>query len=348
MVLNNDEKKLLYWQLTVEGKDVMEIPDAGYEASAKSDKYNRFTTFVREFIERTVNGQDTGLGFFKSEKPFPAISEGSTHEKWWKQAMDLGSGKLSASFNLPTIEEPKKEDVTAVMNAFLPAYRAIKENFDRRPFWHWFTQHDQYTAERDSLKALRGIMMSLAQTHSGAIAGYLEKYCDELTGSGRNLDNRKELLAAMRNGTDLKLYDDYVEDLPLKPQIQDGLANELANEVKNQYADANMEALENDEIVFSPEDIKASDNALDTDDFKDFNELLNNDGDLEFSAPDGIAIADNFDSELEHRANDKEPVDDMKKERLNVKEVAENVHFNHTERIDDKKPLQIDAPSANL
>ena len=75
--------------------------------------------------------------------------------------------------------------------------------------------------------------------------------------------------------------------------------------------------------------------------------MLNNGGDLEFSALDDIDIAESFESELEHRANDKEPVDDMKKERLNVKEVAENVHFNHTERIDDKKPLQIDAPSAN-
>ena len=311
MVLNKDEKKLLYWQLTVEGKDVMEIPDAGYEASTKSGKYDRFTTFVREFIERTVNGQDIGLSFFKSDKRFPAISEGSTHEKWWKQAIDLGNGKLSASLNLPTIEDPKKEEVTAVMNAFLPAYRAIKENFNKRPFWHWFTQHDQYTAERDSLKALKGIMMSLAKTHSGAIDGYLEKYCDELTGSGRTLDNRKELLAAMRNGEDLKLYDDYVEELPLKPQILDGIANELVNEVENQYADANMEALENDEILFNPDDIKASDNTLDTDDFKDLNELLDSDDDLDLNEniisddgtePDRMSL---FIPDLDESFNDK-------------------------------------------
>ena len=320
MVLNNDEKKLLYWQLTVEGKDVMEIPDAGYEASGKSGKYDRFTTFVREFVERTVNGQDIGISFFKSDKRFPAISEGSTHKNWWKQAMDLGSGKLYASLKLPTIENPKKEEVTAVMNAFLPAYRAIKENFDRRPFWHWFTQHDQYTAERDSLKALKGIMMSLAKTHSGAIDGYLEKYCDELTGSGRNLDNRKELLAAMRNGEDLKLYDDYVEELPLKPQIIDGSANEIANEAENQRADANMEALENDGIVFNPEDIKSSDNTLDTDDFKDLNELLNSDGDLDLneniiandgSEPDRMSL---FIPDLDDNANDKKDLSPIVKE----------------------------------
>ena len=311
MILNKDEKKLLYWQLTVEGKDVMEIPDAGYEASTKSGKYDRFTTFVREFVERTVNGQDIGLSFFKPDKRFPAISRGSTHEKWWKQAINLGNGKLSTSLNLPTIENPKKEEVTAVLNAFLPAYRAIKENFNRRPFWHWFTQHDQYTAERDSLKALKGIMMSLAQTHSGAIDGYLETYCDELPDSGRNLDNRKELLAAMRNGENLNLYADYVEELPLKPRIQDGLENELANEVENQYADANLEALENDEIVFNPEDIRASDNTLDTDAFNDLNELLNSDGDLDLneniiaddgSEPDRMSL---FIPDIDENSNDK-------------------------------------------
>ena len=52
MAFTNEEKKLLYWQLAVEGMDILNIPEGEYEAARKSGKYDRFTTFVKEFAEK--------------------------------------------------------------------------------------------------------------------------------------------------------------------------------------------------------------------------------------------------------------------------------------------------------
>ena len=52
MAFTNEEKKLLYWQLAVEGMDILNIPDGEYEAAQRNGKYDRFTTFVKEFSEK--------------------------------------------------------------------------------------------------------------------------------------------------------------------------------------------------------------------------------------------------------------------------------------------------------
>ena len=64
MAFTNEEKKLLYWQLAVEGMDVLNIPEGEYEASRKSGKYDRFTTFVKEFTEKMLGKSNTGVEFF--------------------------------------------------------------------------------------------------------------------------------------------------------------------------------------------------------------------------------------------------------------------------------------------
>ena len=98
MALTKEQKKLLYWQVSTEGMDLLEIPEAdnpqnGYEASNKKGKYDRFTTFIKEFVDKAINGLNTSVPFFEKMKGFPTFYKGSTDGDWWEQAKMLGNGK---------------------------------------------------------------------------------------------------------------------------------------------------------------------------------------------------------------------------------------------------------------
>ena len=86
MAFTNEEKKLLYWQLAVEGMDVLNIPEGEYEASRKSGKYDRFTTFVKEFTEKMLGKSNTGVEFFGDIKGLPFFKNDELKEGWWQQA----------------------------------------------------------------------------------------------------------------------------------------------------------------------------------------------------------------------------------------------------------------------
>ena len=103
MAFTNEEKKLLYWQLAVEGMDILNIPDGEYEAAQKSGKYDRFTTFVKEFAEKLLGKNNTGVEFFSDTQGLPFFNDGELQEGWWQQAVDLGRGKIPSNIILPII-----------------------------------------------------------------------------------------------------------------------------------------------------------------------------------------------------------------------------------------------------
>ena len=180
MLLSINQKKLVYWQLATEGMDVLNIPEEeGYTATEKTDKYDRFTTFVREFAEKLLVGESTGLDFYGENENLRLFDNGNIGPGWWERALDLGRGKISGKNVLPNFEKTTQKDVTAVLDTFMPMYRALKESYDRRPWYQWFTNHAQYTAERDAIRALRGLMMSLTEMPSAHIQAEFEKRRDK-------------------------------------------------------------------------------------------------------------------------------------------------------------------------
>lgn len=163
-----------------------------YKAYNSTNEYNRFVGFLKEWVfermksaEKTTNGIGEVTGFqFKEVMGKDDIISNMTEEafamlsfkeigdqrfeqkldarvndpnKFWKAAI-ASSGNRKINKSMPSIKGKHKKPV---YDLFMPAYRALKDRFEQRSIWEWFTNHAQYTAERDSIKALEGIMRSL-------------------------------------------------------------------------------------------------------------------------------------------------------------------------------------------
>ena len=181
-----EQKKLGFWQVAVAGKDALNIPQ-GYASASKKGTYDRFTGFVSEFIDRCLRF-GTNLNIPELEEDRKQISSAKELEgNWWKRAIKAGkrSTEPSPSDDLPCFGEYSKDaDQESIISSFMPAYRAIKESYDKRSWFQWITNHSQYTAERDSLRALKGMMMALLEVDSEGLDEKYNAYCKSVKDSG--------------------------------------------------------------------------------------------------------------------------------------------------------------------
>ena len=181
-----EQKKLGFWQVAVAGKDALNIPQ-GYESASKKGTYDRFTGFVSEFIDRCLRF-GANLNIPELEEDRKRISSAKELEgNWWKRAIKAGkrSTEPSPSDDLPCFGTySKDDDQKGIISSFMPAYRAIKESYDKRSWFQWITNHSQYTAERDSLRALKGMMMALLEVDSEGLDEKYNEYCKSVKDSG--------------------------------------------------------------------------------------------------------------------------------------------------------------------
>ena len=181
-----EQKKLGFWQVAVAGKDALNIPQ-GYASASKKGTYDRFTGFVSEFINRCLR-YGVNLNIPELEENRKHISSANELEgNWWKRAIKAGkrSTEPSPSDDLPCFGEYSKDaDQKSIISSFMPAYRAIKESYDKRSWFQWITNHSQYTAERDSLRALKGMMMALLEVDSEGLDEKYNAYCKSVKDSG--------------------------------------------------------------------------------------------------------------------------------------------------------------------
>ena len=335
------EQELLYWQIAVEGIDVLRIPENGYEAKNKTNKGERLSTFIREYTENVLNHRKTGVSLFEFGDKFPAI-KGTTHDKWWEQATNLGRGKLDSNMDLPTLEKLDSKNAKEIMNALFPAYKALKESFDRRPFWHWFTRHDEYTAERDSIRALRGTMMSLFQKPSEYVEKWYEEFCELPVLEAYDHKDRKRFIKAARDDRSRDVFD-IIDDDPRSKKsstdgvLADGLQDEEVNKIMNGFEDAlansitpSMSFPEDDKLDFSIDDIQANDkdNAFNTDEIEELSDILS--GKDNRNNNDNIILEVDEDDEL-NRTNVSFPeLSENKEDEKKLSPVVEEGSFSKT------------------
>ena len=178
------------WELRLDNMSEFPMLDR-YKASKSTNEYDRFVGFVKEWAfermksaEKRPNPENSGeiIGFNFREKndiinntteeafamlSFNEIGEPkidqtldervNNPDRFWKVAMaSRGNKKINKA--MPSIQGNYTKPVYSL---FMPAYRALKDRFEQRSFWQWFTNHAQYTAERDCIRALEGIMRSL-------------------------------------------------------------------------------------------------------------------------------------------------------------------------------------------
>ena len=170
----------------------MDFYDFGKNGPKTEETYTYFTNFVKQHVEKAINGKSPYL---------KGINEDDNRElpdNWWEVAIGIYNGKKVIPNVEPEEEseygdEPKSEDEKSVSSdheksneieeeetpaqilrqiaggsaeetydALLPVYTALRENYDSRfKLFSWIFDHARYTAERDSMKALSGMIQAL-------------------------------------------------------------------------------------------------------------------------------------------------------------------------------------------
>ena len=167
-----EQKRLQEWKNIVAAMDEFPI-HSKYELDGETNKFVRFTEYLKKMIPDLLSGSDYRVppieGMCNRGLLVLTFAGNKFPNDWWDTALKVGKGQR-VSKPLPSIknfgtelfsEVTDKEKIDNIYVTFMPMYRALKESFDKRPFWHWITRHNEYTAERDSLTALSGLMMSL-------------------------------------------------------------------------------------------------------------------------------------------------------------------------------------------
>lgn len=153
-------------------------PDHKYKD--QNDVYERMTVYVKGWIEGMFlkHTDENGELVFNSDR------EDTQEVKEWMEANNNNMTTLSTGWwdvalkgqenndeSLPHFypnnlgektEKEVRQDVNdGVVQYFFPAYRALKESYDKRWWFEWIFNHKQYTAERDALKVMTNLITSM-------------------------------------------------------------------------------------------------------------------------------------------------------------------------------------------
>jgi hypothetical protein len=182
-------------------KDMLANPNTipvnnNYEYKKVNDVYERMHVYLKSWVEGMFGWKSNKDGFLQRT----AVDEDTEAAKEWMESsrpltdlpMDwlktaMAGGK-KAKAELPHIDTKgmTKEVFTKtakglqsdVVDHFFPAYRALRDSFDKRSFWQWFSpsKHRQYVAERDALKAMTNLITSMTSMTKDELNAKYEGY----------------------------------------------------------------------------------------------------------------------------------------------------------------------------
>ena len=172
---------LQVWENRVANMNNFMIPER-YELSGVKGKYARFTGFVEMWITEAFQHGEDVVSDDANLMQFGRLEFDMSNMKndWFKHAQNVATGKAT-EVNLPTTKETITDaEKKIVYDTFLPAYRAIKEKFEKRSFWQFIFNHAQYTAERDALRAIEGVITTLTGEGKAGLEAAYAQYKIEL------------------------------------------------------------------------------------------------------------------------------------------------------------------------
>ncbi len=242
--------ELRNWESTIANMGTIDLNE-NYEYSNPKNKYYRFTDHMKCWIQGLLGIREEDGAFLllhegdmtKEEKSWEIVRINSKelHTTWWEVALN-GRGKTDSP--LPRMSfMTSEEDVLLVKDqiyaTLLPAYRALKESFDKRSVFEWLFNHRQYTAERDTLKVLKNLMLSLT---GDSVEGFNERYeaykadlpTSNITEMNRIEKTRARMSAAAIEGEEERRHEQAIEDLKT---IQEEQKKEEMEEVMKKSAD---------------------------------------------------------------------------------------------------------------
>ena len=261
------------WEYRVQAMGIFEMP-AYYKYNTSLNKYDRFSGYVEELVARLVIGE-------AGRRPDPFgdldVDRKSFPMEWWDNMIDVVDGKWVRN-PIPQIRNASEADKKAVYDELIPAYRALKDSFDKRWWFEWIFNHDQYIAERESIKALKGVMLSLTGDTEDELNAALAKHREEVPTSGVTKQERSAIIRAEKEERihEIKLarVQRYVdmggEGYPLDSTIGSNEWEDLYREVilVDGVPAINKKAAQDIEKGFDPDDNIAF-RALDTKEFEE-------------------------------------------------------------------------------
>ena len=229
--LEKAQRRLIRWEYYVDAMDAIDLPK-DHVAYREMSKYGRFTGFLKEYLGSLLTSKKEKSVFAKLN-----LDKDNVPENWWSVAMKVGNGK-GVENTIPQIKQPvSEEDRKKVLDTLLPAYRALSESFEKRWSIEWIFNHDQYTAERDSLRAIRGVMMSLLNCSRNELDSALAKYVEDVPTTGRTAEERQEDSSDYREPRRIDMkYERYCEKIADKKGIT---VEEVKQQLKEEGERAN-------------------------------------------------------------------------------------------------------------
>ena len=240
---------LIQWKHEVAGMDFLDL-NLRKQEQKRGHSYERFTNHIKEIVSSLFSGTyNTHKGMLEERGAFYTIIKNGSEipENWWDIATEVGKGKTVESNPLSTlVNNTQESEKKAVYDVLLPAYRAIKESFDKRWWFEWIFDHAKYTAERDSLKALSGLMLSLTGDSKEELDRRLENYKNEVKLSPESDKKIKDKIAEGRK--------EYYSKKNLS-------TDEDRNDLENSYV---SEAEEDDDYLYNEDEaVYDDDNKVD-------------------------------------------------------------------------------------
>ena len=163
--------------------DVTELLYQNHEKNyERQDKYSRITSYMKGWLlEATTYDSHARSILHDDEKGGCGIASHNLPEDWWEIAKDLGKngGEHEDMPISPMADDnPEEKELSRglLYDQLFPAYAAVRESFKSRPWYQWFTNHAQYTAERDSMHAMRGMIMTLTGLQKDTVDNEYNEY----------------------------------------------------------------------------------------------------------------------------------------------------------------------------
>ena len=229
--LEKAQELLISWETYVDAMDAIDLPK-NHVAYREMSKYGRFTGCLKEYLNTLLTSDNKKSKFATIDN-----DKENVPDNWWDIAMKVGNGK-NVENTIPQIKQPiSEEDRKKVLDTLLPAYRALSESFEKRWSIEWLFNHDQYTAERDSLRVIRGVMMSLLGCSREELDSALAKYVEDVPTTGRTEEERRDDSAEYREPRRIDMkYERYCEKIADKKGIT---VEEVKQQLKEEGERAN-------------------------------------------------------------------------------------------------------------
>ena len=225
--------ELKNWESFVAGMGTIALNE-NYEYSNPKNKYYRFTDHMKCWIQGLLGVREEDGSFLllqeenmtQEEKSWEIVRRNSRelNMNWWKVALN-GKGKTDKPLPImyfTTSEEDASLVKDQIYATLLPAYRALKESYDKRWAIEWIFNHRQYTAERDTMNVLKNLMISLTGDSVEAFEERYEAYKVELPTSNpseiHRLDQERAAIAKRMQENAIKAeeekrHEQAIEDL---------------------------------------------------------------------------------------------------------------------------------------